>query len=104
MKCIVLLQIVRTVIGAIASNSKSEEKDMMLRVVKLLGKLFYSSTHRSVIALRFLSYYKEWCQRSKDMDIEIRSTVLTCIIKTLETYVIENSSKELRDMFTTALI
>ena len=78
--------ILTTVIGTIASNLRSEETHMRLVVVKLLGKLFYSSAKSSKIAVRFLSCYKEWCQRSKDTDVEIRSTVLVCLGKTLETF------------------
>ncbi len=95
--------ILTTVIGTIASNLRSEDKAMRLRVVRLLGKLFYSP--KSLIAVRFISCYKEWCHRCKDLEVEIRSTVLTCIIRTMDTYAVEDAtaSKELREISTLTL-
>lgn len=90
--------ILTTVIGTIASNLRSEDNTMRLRVVRLLGKLFCSP--KSLIAIRFITCYKEWCHRHKDLEVEIRSTVLTCIIQTMDTYAIEEAaaSKELRQI------
>jgi hypothetical protein len=95
--------ILTTVIGTIASNLRSEEKSMRLRVVRLLGKLFCSP--KSLIALRFISCYREWCHRSKDLDVEIRSSVLNSIIQTLDTYASEDvaASKELREVSISSL-
>jgi len=89
--------ILTTVIGTIASNLRSEDKAMRLRVVQLLGKLCYFP--KSLIAIRFISCYKEWCHRCKDLAVEIRPTVLTCIIQTMDTYTKQDAtaSKELRE-------
>jgi len=74
-------QILTTVIGTVAISLKSPDTEKRLRVTKLLGRLFYSRT--SDIATKFHACYREWVRRTKDVDEEIRKTMISCLIMVL---------------------
>lgn len=95
--------ILTTVIGTIATSLRSEDATQRHMIVKLLGRLFYST--QGMIAVRFITCFKEWCSRCQDTSITIRSTMVSTLIKTLRTYskFEGHEAKELRDEATKTL-
>ncbi|GMH77710.1 hypothetical protein TrLO_g15830, partial [Triparma laevis f. longispina] len=85
-----------TVIGNVASALQVEEADRRLRVVKLLGRLFYSPT--SDVGVKFASCFRQWSDRIKDVDVTIRKQMARCLVKILE------NKADLRQSATKSLI
>lgn len=85
-----------TVIGNVAAALQVEESDRRLRVVKLLGRLFYAQT--SDVGVKFSSCFRQWCQRVNDVDVTIRKQMARCLVKILE------NKPDLRESATSSLI
>ena len=88
--------VLTTVIGNVAAALQVEEAERRLRVVKLLGRLFYAQT--SDVGVKFASCFKEWCKRVNDVDITIRKQMARCLVKILE------NKPELRAAATESLV
>ena len=71
-----------TVVGNVAAALQVEEADRRLRVVKLLGRLFYAQS--SDIGVKFASCFRQWSDRIKDADVTIRKQMARCLVKVLE--------------------
>jgi len=85
-----------TVIGNVASALEVEEPERRLRVVKLLGRLFYAES--SDVGSKFKSVFTQWSARVTDTDATIRKQMARCLVKILE------NKAELRDVATQSLI
>jgi hypothetical protein len=88
--------VLTTVIGNVAAALQVEEAERRLRVVKLLGRLFYAQT--SDVGVKFASCFKEWCKRVNDVEVTIRKQMARCLVKILE------NKPELRVAATESLI
>ena len=88
--------VLTTVIGNVAAALQVEEAERRLRVVKLLGRLFYAQT--SDVGVKFASCFKEWCKRVNDVEVTIRKQMARCLVKILE------NKPELRVAATDSLI
>ena len=69
--------ILTTVIGTVAALLQSSENKLRLRVTKLLGRLFNSSSAN--VAMQFQSCFRQWMRLSTDNDQNVR----LCIAKNL---------------------
>jgi hypothetical protein len=74
--------ILTTVIGNVAGALNVEDVERRLRVVKLLGRLFYSET--SDCGSKFASVYRSWSERVTDTDPTVRKQMARCLVKILE--------------------
>jgi len=91
--------ILTTVIGTVATLLQSSNSQIRLRVAKLLGRLFISSS--SSIAIQFHSCFREWIRLSTDTDQNIRSCVARNLILLLSH---KNGEKQLCKEATDAIV
>jgi hypothetical protein len=73
--------ILTTVIGTVAASLTAPEEEMREKVVKLLGRLFYSPS--SKIGTQFSPCFREWLRRHKDVSSKVRSTVAKYLVTIL---------------------
>jgi hypothetical protein len=91
--------ILTTVIGTVATLLQSSNSQIRLRVTKLLGRLFNSSS--SNIAVQFHSCFREWVRLSTDTDQNIRSCIAKNLISILSN---KNGEKQLCKEATDTLV
>jgi hypothetical protein len=89
-------QILTTVIGTVASSLTAPEEDVRVKVVKLLGKLFF--TPNSKIGSQFGPCFREWLKRHVDVSNKVRSTMVKYLVS-----ILSNMKTDLMEETTTAL-
>ena len=88
--------ILTTVIGTVASSLTAPEEDMRIKVVKLLGRLFYSPN--SKIGTQFSPCFREWLRRHVDVSSKVRSTMAKYLVT-----ILAHNKTDLMDEATTTL-
>jgi hypothetical protein len=92
-------QILTTVIGTVASSLTAPQDDMRIKVVKLLGRLFYSPN--SKIGTQFSACFREWLRRHVDISSDVRITLvkyLAVILANRKTDLIQDTTTTLKSM------
>jgi hypothetical protein len=89
-------QILTTVIGTVASSLTAPEEAMRIKVVKLLGRLFYSPN--SKIGTQFSPCFREWLRRHVDVSSKVRTTMAKYLVT-----ILANHKADLIDEATTTL-
>ena len=74
-------QILTTVIGTVAASLTAPEEEMRIKVVKLLGRLFYSPN--SNIGTQFSPCFREWLRRHVDVSSKVRMTMAKYLVTIL---------------------
>lgn len=89
-------QILTTVIGTVASSLTAPEEEMRIKVVKLLGRLFYSPN--SNIGTQFNPCFREWLRRHVDVSTMVRTTMAKYLVT-----ILANHKTDLMDETTATL-
>ncbi len=74
-------QVLTTVIGTVSNSLSSLDTAMRLRVVQLLGRLFYAPS--SNIAMQFRPCLREWMGRCSDIDAQVRLALAKALVTML---------------------
>lgn len=86
------------IIGNVASLLSSEDDEQRHRVIKLLGRLFYAPRNKysangnptgsvngnPTMAVQYESCFRDWCAHASDRSVEVRTSVLHCMLRLLK--------------------